>query len=57
MNWNQPMCDPCWIERNPNRPPVRLNGVQHEVCAHCGQQTTSGIYVRQDPRTVLFPSA
>ena len=43
-----PICDRCWDIEEPGRSPVRLNGVVKETCCRCGEQTTSGIYVRRD---------
>lgn len=57
MNWDQPMCDRCWIERDPSRTPVRLRVPDYEQCAWCGQGTRSGIYVRADPRELPHPKA
>lgn len=58
LSWTQPICDTCWWDRNPDRKPVRLaDGYAHrERCAFCGEQTMSGIYVRQDPTTVPHPA-
>lgn len=40
-------CDPCWERRrHSSRPPFRLRHPEREVCGYCGEQTTSGIYVR-----------
>lgn len=55
-SWTQPICDPCWISRHPARPSTRLLSPDAETCAFCGRQTTSGIYVRVDPKTVPFPA-
>lgn len=57
MNWTQPMCDPCWARRQPGIDPVRIKAqyAVEERCAFCGAHTRSGIYVRVDPRTVLYP--
>lgn len=42
--------------RNPTRVPVRIRDAELEHCCYCNQQTTSGIYVRVDPDTVLHPT-
>lgn len=54
-SWSQAICDPCWESRNPVRVPVRLKQPEVEDCAYCGESTTSGIYVRDDPANVNFP--
>lgn len=50
-NWTHPMCDPCWLEYDPARGPVRLQESVRELetCCWCGRETRSGIYVRHDP--------
>jgi hypothetical protein len=58
VNWNQPCCEACFAQRNPDRKPYRLlqeNGP--ERCAWCGNATASGIYVRHDPADVPYPAA
>lgn len=59
MNWNQPICDPCWTETQPGREATRMNmGYRvEERCAWCGHVTTSGIYVRKHPDEVKFPAS
>lgn len=47
--WNHPMCNQCWEEKNEDREPVRLVNVSVEHCCWCGGITRSGIYVREDP--------
>ncbi len=47
--WTHVICRACWIERNPGRPPVVLTEEASEICCFCGNATTSGIYVREDP--------
>jgi RNA polymerase subunit RPABC4/transcription elongation factor Spt4 len=54
--WNQPVCDRCWALIRPNREPARLVQAESETCAVCGQDTTSGIYVRMDPSSVAYPA-
>lgn len=41
----------------PDRIPVRITTYPEERCAWCGQPTTSGIYVRADPRLLIYPKA
>ena len=55
MNYTQPLCDTCWVEREGNRVPVRTAEPQEERCCCCGGLTESGIYQRIDPRSVTFP--
>lgn len=66
-NWNQPKCEACWIRDNTVetdatplgigvRKPVRLRDAPLERCAWCGNPTISGIYVREDPDTLPYPS-
>lgn len=59
MNWTQPMCEPCWDHKNPNRRAVKIKDevAVPEVCAWCGETTRAGIYVRADPRELWFPKA
>jgi hypothetical protein len=48
------MCDPCWDNRwQGKRTAVRLVEPENEKCCWCGQWTTSGIYVRADPDTII----
>lgn len=54
--WSQPMCDDCWTSRRPTREPYRMQIPDREVCAWCGTETRSGIYVRVDPATVPHPT-
>lgn len=58
MNWNQPKCDGCYALENPGREPARMveDVREEEQCSTCGKLTTSGIYVRQDPASVLYPA-
>lgn len=56
MNWTQPICQNCWISRNPERDPVRVVVGDPENCCDCGKGTNDGIYIRIDPRTVKFPT-
>ena len=55
-SWNQPICNLCWQEKNPERNPYRLKTAltKEETCAYCGNKTRSGIYVRDDPANVEF---
>lgn len=60
-NFNQPYCDDCWIKRceergEPDRVATRLKDPREEQCCQCGENTRSGIYVRQHPNEVPYPS-
>lgn len=55
LSWTQPICDDCWDEAYPNREPVVVVEPEEETCALCGWLTSSGIYIRRDPKTVEFP--
>ena len=57
MTWNQPLCNDCWNAENPYRAAFRMGFAPAETCCMCGTQTTSGIYVRRDPKTVPHPRA
>ena len=63
-DWNQPVCEGCWIrkhtkvvagQRDLTRVPVRVSDAPVERCCYCGGMTFVGIYVRIDPETVPFP--
>lgn len=54
MSWTHTKCDSCWQAHEPGRVPFRLlREAPAEPCCWCGRETTSGIYVREDP--VLLP--
>lgn len=63
MNWTQPKCERCWVEAETTleegtiriRRPSRIAEPEVETCAFCGELTISGIYVREDPRTLAYP--
>ena len=71
MNWNQPICEACWIEKHgvwiadamtgdeqlsAIRQPTRLTEPPIERCAYCGKPTIFGTYVRANPNTVPYPA-
>jgi hypothetical protein len=56
MSWTQASCEACWLERNPGRRPHLLKNPDWEKCCYCGDQTQAGIYVREDPNKVPYPS-
>lgn len=55
MSWTQAICWTCWTERHPDREAIRVVNGDPETCSYCGNETTSGIYVRDDPAGVPFP--
>jgi hypothetical protein len=56
MAWkSMACCDLCWIERQGGREPVRLREPDAEECCYCGEQTLSGIYVRENTDDVPYP--
>lgn len=61
-SWNAAICVADWNMRNPDRLAEPKLGEQKFVggevnrCVYCGGGTTSGIFVRVDPRTVPFPA-
>lgn len=55
MSWTHTKCDSCWQAAEPERVPFRLRGAPAETCCWCGRQSTSGIYVREDPALLPCP--
>ena len=50
--WNHAICDNCWRKRNPDfRSPFRVVDKTAETCCFCVEKTSSGIYVREDPKS------
>ena len=49
--WNHAICSACWKASNPDRTPVRVLTPEVERCCYCGNDTASGIWVRDDPKT------
>jgi hypothetical protein len=48
MPWKTvPICDQCWNLQNDHEP-VRLQHTETEKCYKCGQNTSSGIYIRAE---------
>lgn len=57
MSWTQPCCDACWDERRPYAPKRITAGYRAtETCCYCGEDTDSGIYVRENPAEVPHPT-
>lgn len=57
--WTQPICIAHWQERNPDAPPPTTILPAYrvvEVCCDCGTLTRDGIYIRVNPRSVLYPT-
>lgn len=59
--WTQPVCIPCWNERNPDRPaPADWRDDSgegpYENCCLCDAGTTAGIYIRINPEDAHFPT-
>lgn len=50
--WTHAMCEACWLDREPDRVPHRLRTPDLENCCFCGTMTVSGIYARQDPKSI-----
>lgn len=42
-------CDPCWRVTHGQRIPYRVIDAADDVCCYCGRESSSGIYVREDP--------
>jgi hypothetical protein len=55
-DFNQPLCNRCWFDRNNDRQPARIIQKVEERCCLCASATTSGIYFRVDPKTVPYPT-
>jgi hypothetical protein len=58
MGWTQAICNKCWVQRHPGLEPYRMatEHTDEEICAYCGTSTRSGIYTRDDPAKVPYPS-
>ena len=50
-DWTHAICETCWFKKNPGRIPTKLTQAEQETCCYCGQPTTSGIYLRDNPKT------
>jgi hypothetical protein len=69
--FTQPVCTDCWLAENTVRLPetgeamfkaptvLKMDEMEWpdrlEMCCKCGRCTTSGIFIRVDPSTVLYP--
>jgi hypothetical protein len=49
--WSHMICENCWVERNPEREPVRIKEEfrAEGPCCYCKATQKSGIYVRDNP--------
>ena len=47
--WNHSTCMFCWLKREPDRDPVIMTKAPTETCCFCGDEHSTGIYVREDP--------
>ena len=54
-SWTQPVCAPCYAVEY-GREPSRLKVPEAETCVMCGESTSSGIYIRIDPKTAPHPT-
>lgn len=52
--WTHAMCEECWTNRYPNRPPVKVMSDEEatEHCCFCGTRRANGIFVRHNPKAV-----
>jgi hypothetical protein len=50
-DWQHSACNVCWLQRHPDRQPVRVTPTPNEavICCYCHIPHTSGIYFREDP--------
>ena len=57
--WTQPICRDDWYAHygNGTRQPTTLKPeFREETCCYCGKPTRSGIFVRENPREVPYPT-
>jgi hypothetical protein len=59
-NFNQPICERCWINRNGLCVPVTIKiefrvDAPFERCSYCGEPTFIGAWVRDNPKVVPYP--
>jgi hypothetical protein len=52
--WRHAICGLCWKVSRPQSTPLRLVGELRvtERCCYCGDGTSAGIYLREDPSNV-----
>lgn len=51
--WTHLVCEWCWGEMSPGRRASRLVDPDPGLCCRCGAHTTSGIYLRAHPQTMM----
>ena len=52
--WTHLVCVACWEDlHGDSKTPVSLKDAEEGNCCVCGESTTSGIYFRQKPETLL----
>ena len=49
MSWTHSICPDCWNDKNPEREPIKFIEPEKETCCFCGEETTDGIYIRNNP--------
>lgn len=54
MSWTHAQCKRCWDKENPNREALEILDKEVEICCTCGERTASGIYIRRNPKNVLY---
>ncbi len=52
VSWMHVICVDCWQDRNGNRQAVTINPPEKKDCCFCGRPTTSGIYIRENPKNL-----
>lgn len=50
MEWIHNSCQTCWDSLHPDRFPSRSVITKENICCFCGTKTTSGIYIRVNPK-------
>lgn len=50
--WTHVICRECWVAKHPDQDAHRIQGSPVHACCFCGTATSSGIYVREDPKLV-----
>lgn len=48
--WNHYVCEECFKRLRPDREPVRVMDKETAPCCFCGNEHSSGIYYRSDPK-------
>jgi len=50
--WTHPICKFDFIRLEPGKVATMVYGAGIEICCWCGNETSSGIYYRADPKVV-----